>query len=659
MVKLPDYTALGTQETPQPTTSVARVDNPGAAAEAQEGLGQTENKAGIDLQNMVNIADVNSAMANDFEPKLRDLAQNYYSLQGKAALDAGPQYRERVTQVLNEAAGSLNGEARTMFMKMAQPSVNSELYRASQHAGAQAKTYYAQSNDAALSNYVINYQDAVLSDPKIAQDSYDNAYHQLSMYHKSIGLSDNDPIAIDQQNILEGKFDTAKKTAIWNSFLSLPPDKQANHVMGNGWPMGETPPGSSAIPSGGHTANSPYNLGNVKTVTGAQNNTMDFVNPATPVDGVILTANTLRNGYQDMTLQQIGKKWTGESAAKVSAWVNNVSSSSGIAPGDKPDMNDPQVLAALLKGIGTAEKSPADRKIFTQDVISQGVTASMNGQQAQVAQNDNIMTDAVPEQGAKSEGAKPMFMGQEVDPEMAHKMTDAALSNTERQNRLQKLANEGEFNKTQNDFFEKEHGNQLTWADINAANLPVQGPGGKEWWQERLNKGTEKTDPAVFNDLFRRVNLPDGDPEKITDPKALLGYVGKGITPQNKSLLEKSMEDPAELKSFLKMGHDQLSSSNMMNIDGEGEQRAYNWQVAMRQKIADGNAKGISTQDLINPQSKNYIGNDIQSYQADLPTQQANMANRMRQSLPAAPLPAEKLRRKGETADEYVKRLGL
>lgn len=667
-MRLPDYTALGTPETPVAPTGVARVENPAAAVEAVGQAGQVGQEAGMKLQDMVNVADVNTAMSTDFEPKLRNLAQNYYSLQGKAALDAGPKYRDDVTQAMNDTAEKLNGQARTNFLQMARGSVDNELYRASLHAGEQAKTYYAQSNDAALNNYTLNYQDNVLTNPKEANDNYENAYHQLSMYHKSIGLDENDPIAQNQRNALEGKFDDAKKQAVWSSFLSLPPDKQVNHVMQPSWPAQQAPAGATTSLPGQSVSSSPYNLGNVKTAAGAANNTPDFENPATPTDGVILAANNLRKNYAGLTLAEIAKKWTGEGPDKVNAWVSNVNKVTGIDANDTPDLNNPYVLNKLLSGMVVAEKPKSDRDNFSPEIINQGVQASINGKKptllpGQYASADNIQTDAggtISSTAAPIGQGKPLsYMGVEVDPEMARKMTEAAISNKEHADKLEKIANEGNFNQIQNQFFEKEHNNQLTWADINSANIPVQGPGGKDWWQERLNKGTEKTDPAVFNDLYRRVNLPDGDPEKITSPRDLLPYVGQGITPQNKALLEKSMGDPEELKSFFKMGHDQLSKTNMIDIDGEGEQRAYNWQVQMRQRIADGNAAGISTADMLNPKSKNYIGNDIQKFNADLLTQQQNIANKIRQNTPATPLPADKLRRNGETPEEYVKRLSL
>lgn len=126
-------------------------------------------------------------------------------------------------------------------------------------------------------------------------------------------------------------------------------------------------------------SSNPNNMGNVKTPEAAAAGTAGFVQPKTPVDGVALAANTLRKGYQGMTLSQIGAKWAPSSENNTSNWVNNVSKISGISPDETPNLNDPTVLAKVLSGISGAEKSPHDRALFTEDVIKQGAQASISG----------------------------------------------------------------------------------------------------------------------------------------------------------------------------------------------------------------------------------------------------------------------------------------
>lgn len=136
--------------------------------------------------------------------------------------------------------------------------------------------------------------------------------------------------------------------------------------------LGAYQPNSSA----GVNAN---NLGNVKTAAGAAGNSAQFENPASPEDGVILTANNLRSDYRGMTLSQIANKYAPPSENKTSDWLNNVSKISGISADSTPDLDDPSTLKKLLTGIAGAEKSPADRALFTSDILDSGIQKSLNG----------------------------------------------------------------------------------------------------------------------------------------------------------------------------------------------------------------------------------------------------------------------------------------
>ena len=145
---------------------------------------------------------------------------------------------------------------------------------------------------------------------------------------------------------------------------------------------------ASLAPTESSAGSSLYNLGNVKTSSGAANNTADFVNPSTPTDGVILAANNLRSNYQGLTLEQIGAKWTGE-PNKTAEWVKAASQHSGIAPDAIPNLNDPTQLKSILKGINVAENSPSKASSFTDDIISKGIESSLAGKAAETSKGGN------------------------------------------------------------------------------------------------------------------------------------------------------------------------------------------------------------------------------------------------------------------------------
>ena len=204
----------------------------------------------------------------------------------------------------------------------------------------------------------------------------------LAFSGKSIGNPPSDDALIKafpkdpgKRQQIKDQYDDLNTISSFRSGLSTMPEKEAEAYL-----AAHQPTTSSA-------GSSAYNLGNVKTAAGALQGTASFVNPSTPVDGAILAANTLRNGYRGLTLQQIGDKWAPSSENNTSDWVSNVSKASGLSPGSIPDMDSPDQLHKLLRGIAVAEKSPSDRLNFSDDVISQGVLASLEGKHPTTTEN--------------------------------------------------------------------------------------------------------------------------------------------------------------------------------------------------------------------------------------------------------------------------------
>lgn len=229
---------------------------------------------------------------------------------------------------------------------------------ASTPEGQQAKATYQASLDAAKGDAwhkIIS--STATQDPLKASQLFSDNLDRIPVQARAVIASQLAPQVI--QAYATGNVQTTLSDAN-RSYTDL----VTQHVTGNASSVGSNP----------------YNLGNVKTPAAAANNTKGFVNPATPTDGVILTANTLRNGYQGMTLSQIGAKWAPSSENNTSAWVTNVSKGSGISPDIVPNLNDPATLKSVLKGISVAEKSPQDRANFSDDVLTAGVNASLAGQ---------------------------------------------------------------------------------------------------------------------------------------------------------------------------------------------------------------------------------------------------------------------------------------
>ncbi len=197
-----------------------------------------------------------------------------------------------------------------------------------------------------------------------------------------------------------------------------------------------TPESSSGV--------SPYNLGNVKTKEGAATDTASFVNPATPVDGVIVAANNLKDNYQGLTLSQIGNKWAPSKENNSDNWIRNVSAASGISPDAIPNLNDPDTMKRLLSGIATAEKKPSDRAAFSEDVMKQGVQAALSGQKA------NLLS---PSEQKQLPGVPAQDYGKNADGTM---LTSADYLATHREETLQKWRNWASTVKPGDPAFENE-----------------------------------------------------------------------------------------------------------------------------------------------------------------------------------------------------------
>ena len=391
------------------------------------------------------------------------------------------------------------------------------------------------------------------------------------------------------------------------------------------------------------SGSNPNNLGNVKTAEGAANGTANFINPATPTDGVIATANNLRSNYQGLTLEQIASKWTGENPQKVSDWVKNASAASGIAPNATPNLSNPAELSSLLKGIATAEKSPADRAAFTDDVIGQGVTASLNGKQASLLPAPVGKNYATNPDGSKmsdadwfsthrdqvlawgSQMAERDFPGNPTYRSMVEErlksQMDAAISS---QNAQYKQDNQFV---TKAIFGDLSKGNPpATYQELRA--LPGVGPvldriysqdpkfaEGIDTMIARANRGVDTHNSPNGYDTILRTLTPLKDSEgnsteesvnAIKDQQQLDSLLGKsdgtGINMKDYTDAKKALGISNDIKSYIGNQMKLITGANG-NLDQQGQSRALNWYSQTAKIIEQNNSlpaeKKLSDSDLL------------------------------------------------------------
>lgn len=432
---------------------------------------------------------------------------------------------------------------------------------------------------------------------------------------------------------------------------------------------------------------SPNNLGNVKTPEGARSNTPDFVNYKTPTDGVIGAANNLRNGYQGLTLQEIGTKWTGENPTKAADWVKNVSTVSGLAPDVVPNLNDPAQMSKLLSGISAAEKSPNDRSLFTSDVINQGVQSSLAGKQPDTSDdqpkppyptniNGTRMTqadwfsankDKVLEWGDQMAGRD--FPGNHVYQNMVRErlsnQMSAAVSAQSSQYRQDNMyvmqAINGEL--TQGKA-------PTTYEDLRAIpnvgpvldRVAYQDPKFSENIDHMLSRSS-KEDGLGSGFSYLQQEAYNG---KI-GVDDLLYHVGDDLTQSGFTKLREAIKgepstdqksDNQQLATFLKYGHDRILHSSLFHNTPEAEQSYQNWFSSVDSAIKSKQKDGAQLSSLIDPTSKDYVGSNIGQFAIPVQKQLGDRADRINNRLgTAAPLEQTKMRLPGESPEAYWARV--
>lgn len=180
-----------------------------------------------------------------------------------------------------------------------------------------------------------------------------------------------------------------------------------------------------------------------------------------------------------------------------------------------------------------------------------------------------------------------------------------------------------------------------------------------------------RTNPRVFEDLFRRVHLSDDDPNKLKQPGQLAPFLAKGINRTDYDWLKKEIEqnqtaDGQRLSStrenFLSSVKAQFDKSTMLKLDEKGGEDFYKFKTYVleqerRYRDQGKGYEGKNAYDLYNPASPDYIGKQIPAFQRTLEQQLKDMSDSLNRKPPAA-LPPEQQRKPGETVEQWRGRTG-
>ncbi len=188
--------------------------------------------------------------------------------------------------------------------------------------------------------------------------------------------------------------------------------------------------------------------------------------------------------------------------------------------------------------------------------------------------------------------------------------------------------------------------------------------------QDWASKERVQLDPAVENELFRRINLGDQDPQQIQDISQLVPFVGRGLTPASVEKLSGWIDNsPAgrvkkdNRKNVIDYATARLVKKDSFGMsDPKGEMLLNQFIADLQAAEAEYIKEGKSTSALYNPHSKDYFGLESDKYKRSQKDIMKDTVQDMRKAsiknqVDFNPKTQSSLpRQEGETIDAWLKR---
>lgn len=259
---------------------------------------------------------------------------------------------------------------------------------------------------------------------------------------------------------------------------------------------------------------------------------------------------------------------------------------------------------------------------------------------------------------------------------------NAAFAQEERLRHEQERQKKEAQNARQTEYLQKMFGKTDTFniqqvLDDNV--LESFGSGSKEqlinMYMSSVKKG-EKNDYGAIRDAFRRINLPDGSPDKITDENDLnQGFIDGHWDSSNLQMLRNEINGKktasgaaaAEMKSsMVKTAEKVLAGPNALGmVDPEGGANYIRYLGDFLKQWDDKVRSGTPASKLIDPKSPDYMGNMFLQYQKSTGEIIDAKVRAVTDGPQSAPSPTPQaisndvLRKSGESPADYLKRRGM
>ena len=173
------------------------------------------------------------------------------------------------------------------------------------------------------------------------------------------------------------------------------------------------------------------------------------------------------------------------------------------------------------------------------------------------------------------------------------------------------------------------------------------------------NNKMDNTDPKVFNEVFAKVIAPDADSGKITDPDQIWNYVGKGVSLEDANKLRaiimgKGTPLMEQKKAFVAMAKSQITNTTPTSPipDPEGDKQYYGFLNEFDHEFDAKLKQGKTLGDLLNPQSRDYLGWVVDKYKRNAQQRMSVAATILREQSGKI-TPIAEPRKAGESLDDY------
>jgi hypothetical protein len=206
---------------------------------------------------------------------------------------------------------------------------------------------------------------------------------------------------------------------------------------------------------------------------------------------------------------------------------------------------------------------------------------------------------------------------------------NAREAEAERRKKAFEKAREEKQRIVQNNFLEKMVNGTLSFEEILKSDLEPFGAGSKEAFI-RMNKDAaedkaKKSDPVTYQRLFDRIHLPDGHAKKLTNENELNAYMGRGLSLSDLRDLRAEIQgrgtEEGKVESDLKKGLMDVASSMLTKSDpmtgfkdAEGDEQLQKFRSWFFKEYAKKRQAGKTTQELLDPESPDYLGKEIRKY---------------------------------------------